>query len=156
MSHRKTIAIVATGGTIAATTEKTTKLSDYAVTQGVAELIAAVPQLSDLATLETHQVCNLDSRNMTSAIQLDIAQHVAQLLEQPHISGVVITHGTDTLEETALFLQLCLASTKPVVMVGAMRPASALSADGPMNLYQAVQVALSRCRTSWCVGGGKR
>ncbi|MCQ9617636.1 asparaginase [Paenalcaligenes niemegkensis] len=142
MTPRKTIAIVATGGTIAATTEASTALADYTVTQGVEDLVSAVPGLSELAELETHQACKLDSRNIDSADQLDIATRVKQLLSEEHIDGVVVAHGTDTMEETAVFLHLCLDSTKPIVMVGAMRPASALSADGPMNLYQAVQLAI--------------
>lgn len=142
MNQRKTIAIVATGGTIAATSDRVSQLTDYNVTQGVSELLSAVPQLAELADLESHQLCNLDSRNMNGTLQLEMAQQLQQLLQQPHIAGIVVTHGTDTMEETALFLHLCLATTKAVVLVGAMRPASALSADGPMNLYQAVQVAL--------------
>lgn len=141
MSNKKHIAIVTTGGTIAARHARPTAMADYAIEQDASELVAAVPALQDLAHISTYEICNIDSRNMLFSIQHQLIRQVQQLLDQPDIDGVVITHGTDTLEESALLLHWCIKSTKPVVMTGAMRPASALSADGPLNLYQAVLVA---------------
>lgn len=138
---KKTIAIVTTGGTIAARHPNQTHLGDYVVEQSAHDLIAAVPELTDLATLMLHEVSHIDSRDMSFAVQHRLIQTVQQLVDQDTVDGVVITHGTDTLEETALLLHWCIKSPKPVVVTGAMRPASALSADGPLNLYHAVLTA---------------
>lgn len=138
---KKHIAIIGTGGTIAAQHQDQTALSDYQVDQSVVQLISAIPALADLAHLSGHEVCNIDSRDMSFALQHQLIALVQQLLDQDEIDGVVITHGTDSLEETALLLHWCIKSSKPVVMTGAMRPASALSADGALNLYNAVRVA---------------
>ncbi|MGB6103173.1 MAG: asparaginase [Pusillimonas sp.] len=135
------IALLGTGGTIASTSPDSTSLTDYAVTEGVAALLTAVPALATLASIQCEQVFNVDSRNITNAMLLKLAARVNRLLGDPGIDGIVITHGTDTLEETAYFLTLTVKSAKPVVLVGAMRPASALSADGPLNLYNAVLLA---------------
>ncbi len=137
----KRVAVVTTGGTIAARAASQTALGDYEVDQSAQDLLDAVPQLAELATISVHEVCNIDSRNMTFALQHQLISQVQQLLARVDIDGVVITHGTDTLEETALLLQWCIKSSKPVVLTGAMRPASALSADGALNLYHAVMVA---------------
>lgn len=141
MPTLKRIAVVTTGGTIAARAETQTTLGDYEVGQSAQELIDALPELAHIATISVHEVCNIDSRNMSFAVQHQLIYQVQQLLARVDIDGVVITHGTDTLEETALLLQWCLKSNKPVVLTGAMRPASALSADGALNLYNAVLVA---------------
>ena len=141
MPTRPKLALVGTGGTIAATTQSNTGLTDYDITQGVQTLLQAVPGITELADLECHQVFNVDSRAMGSRMVLELSQKLNELLARPDVDGAVITHGTDTLEESAFFLHLTLKTDKPVVMVAAMRPASALSADGPLNLYQAVQVA---------------
>ncbi|NYT84889.1 asparaginase [Pollutimonas harenae] len=138
-----TIALLGTGGTIASTASSSTALTNYTVTEGVDALLMAVPALSSLANIQCQQVFNVDSRNITNAMLLKLANKVNRLLTDPDIDGIVITHGTDTLEETAYFLNLVIKSAKPVVLVGAMRPASALSADGPLNLYNAVLLAAS-------------
>ncbi len=137
------IALLGTGGTIAATAPQAAAVADYTVTEGVQALLDAVPGINALARLRPQQVFNVDSRNITNAMLLQLGAAVAQLLASDDIDGVVITHGTDTLEETAYFLNLVIQSSKPVVVVGAMRPSSALSADGPLNLYNAVLLAAS-------------
>lgn len=136
------IALLATGGTIAGTAGSATDTSGYAAGQlGADALIAAVPQLASLARLSAEQLFNIDSKDMTPQHWLMLSRRVQALVDDPAVDGIVITHGTDTLEETAYFLQITLAASKPVVMTAAMRPATALSADGPLNLYQAVALA---------------
>jgi L-asparaginase len=102
--------------------------------------VAAVPALAG-RPLETHSLAQLDSSDMDHATWQALAQAVTAHLARPEVAGVVVTHGTDTLEETATFLQLTVAATKPVVMTAAMRPATAPSADGPQNLLDAVALA---------------
>lgn len=143
MTSLPNIALLGTGGTIASTAPVDTALTDYTVTESIDGLLTAVPALSTLANVQCQQMFNVDSRDITNAMVLRLARHVDRLLEDDDIDGVVITHGTDTLEETAYFLNLTIKSQKPVVLVGAMRPASALSADGPLNLYNAVLLAAS-------------
>lgn len=143
MNPKKHIAIITTGGTIAAHHPQETAMADYSIGESAYDLVRAVPALAQLAEISTHELCHIDSRNMHFGIQHQLVTLAQQLLDQPSIDGVVITHGTDTLEETALLLHWCLKSSKPVVITGAMRPATALSADGPLNLYQAVLVACS-------------
>ena len=107
-------------------------------------LIAAVPQLQDLATISVEQVANVDSADLLFAHWRALVGRIrAAFATDPELAGVVITHGTNTLEETAWLLQLLIDDPRPVVLLGAMRPATALSADGPLNLFQAVQVAAS-------------
>ncbi|HQT95171.1 MAG TPA: asparaginase [Thermoanaerobaculaceae bacterium] len=138
------VTILATGGTIAGTAATSTATVGYkAATIGVEALIAAVPELAKVARVSGEQVFQIASENMTPAHWLILARRVNELLARPDVAGVVITHGTDTLEETAYFLDLVVKSAKPVVLVGAMRPATAISADGPMNLFNAVALAAS-------------
>ena len=111
-----------------------------AAQRSVADLLAAVPALAG-APIEAQQVAQLDSKDMDAATWQRLARAVAQQLARPDVRGVVITHGTDTLEETAWLLQQVLAPARPVVLVAAMRPATALAADGPQNLRDAVAVA---------------
>lgn len=138
------IAILATGGTIAGTAAQNTDLTGYtAAVLPVDELIAQVPALSALAQVRGEQICQIGSENMTPDIWLRLSRRVGDILREGQAEGVVITHGTDTIEETAYFLHLTVHSTRPVVLVGAMRPATAISADGPINLYSAVLLATS-------------
>jgi L-asparaginase len=108
---------------------------------GIQVLIEAVPEMKQFANVSGEQVANIGSFAMTHEIWLKIANRVNELLASPDVDGIVITHGTDTLEETAYFLNLVVKSDKPVVLVGAMRPATAMSADGPVNLLNAVRLA---------------
>lgn len=138
---RPRIMVLGTGGTIAATAQHATMLADYAVTENIHSILTAVPELHALADIECQQVCNVDSRDMNNTLLLLIAAQALDALRRPDVDGIVITHGTDTLEETAYFLDLVLPLGKPVVLTGAMRPATALSPDGPLNLYNAVLLA---------------
>ena len=137
--------LLATGGTIAGCAGDSATLNDYtAGVLGGDALLAAVPQLQDLATITVEQVANVDSADLLFEHWRALVARIRDAFAaDPELAGVVITHGTNTLEETAWFLQLLIDHPRPVVLVGAMRPATALSADGPLNLLQAVQVALS-------------
>ncbi len=138
------VTILATGGTIAGTGATSTTTVGYtAATVGVQRLIQAVPELAKVANVNGEQVFQIASENMGNEHWLVLAKRVNTLLAQANVDGIVITHGTDTLEETAYFLHLVVKSRKPVVLVGAMRPSTALSADGPINLYNAVLLAAS-------------
>ncbi|HXD39552.1 MAG TPA: asparaginase [Ramlibacter sp.] len=137
----KKIVVLATGGTIAGTAAAATDSIGYTAAQlGVRELLAAIPALATLP-LETEQVAQVDSKDMSFEIWRKLALRCGHWLAQPDVGGVVVTHGTDTLEETAYFLQTVLAPAKPVVLACAMRPATALLADGPQNLLDAIAVA---------------
>jgi len=138
------IAIVATGGTIAGLTVTAGSTTDYrAGVLGADSLVASAPGIDELADIRVESLAQLDSKDMSHALWLALTARVADLLARPEIDGVVVTHGTDTLEETAWWLALTVASPKPVVLTGAMRAADALSPDGPLNLYEAVAVAAS-------------
>lgn len=138
----KNIKILATGGTIAGKAASSTQMTGYtAGAYSVQDLLDSVPSLSDLANISGEQVCNIDSSSMTDALLLQLAQRCNELLTSKDVDGIVITHGTDTMEETAFFLNLTVKSDKPIVLVGAMRPATAVSADGPLNIINAVKVA---------------
>ena len=135
------IVILGTGGTIAGTAKTANDGVGYTAAQlRVEDLLAAVPALSG-RRLEAHQVAQLDSKDMDFATWQRLAGAVQEQLARPEVGGIVITHGTDTLEETAYFLHRVLAPAKPVVLTAAMRPATALAPDGPQNLFDAVQVA---------------
>lgn len=134
------IRLLATGGTIAGA--QTTGGRGYQAGKfSIDALVAAVPQLATLARLEVEQVAAIGSQDMNEAVWLRLAARTQAAVDTSEIAGVVITHGTDTMEETAFFLNLVVRTEKPVVLVGAMRPATAISADGPMNLYNAIAVA---------------
>lgn len=136
------VTIYATGGTIAGSANSSAQTTGYqAGSLGIDTLINAVPEMVDVANVYGIQVSNVDSESITTQILLNISQHVQASLDDPYCQGVVITHGTDTLEESAFFLDLTINSTKPVVFAGAMRPATAISADGPMNLLASVTLA---------------
>jgi len=136
------IAVLATGGTIAGAAADATNTSGYqAGVVGVEQLLAVVPALSTVARIAPEQIASIDSKDMALPLWTTLAQRINALLADDDIDGVVVTHGTDTLEETAYLLHLTIKSDKPVVLTAAMRPASALSADGPLNLLNAVTVA---------------
>ena len=141
----KSLLLLATGGTIAGCADDSATLNNYtAGVLGGDALLAAVPQLQDLATISVEQVANVDSADLLFEHWRALVARIRDAFAaDPELAGVVITHGTNTLEETAWLLQLLIDDPRPVVLVGAMRPATALSADGPLNLLQAVQVALS-------------
>lgn len=136
----RNVKILATGGTIAGAGSA----GSYGYTSGefkVEELIKAVPNIDKLARLSGEQVANIGSQDMNDDVWLKLAARTNELLASSGVDGVVVTHGTDTMEETAYFLDLVVKSDKPVVLVGSMRPATAISADGPANLYNGVSVA---------------
>ncbi|RZJ08022.1 MAG: asparaginase [Haliea sp.] len=137
------IVILGTGGTIAGTASQAADTLGYTAAQvGIGQLVAALPQLADCGfELVSEQVAQIDSKDMDWAVWGALAQRVAHWLAQPDVQGIVITHGTDTLEETAWFLQSLLDPAKPVVLTCAMRPATALAPDGPQNMLDAVAVA---------------
>jgi len=138
------VVILATGGTIAGI-GKHGKAAGYKPgTLTAEELIRALPELREVADVETVQVCNVNSDDITDKIWLRLARTINERAKDPSVAGFVITHGTDTLEETAYFLNLTVKTAKPVVLTGSMRPASSISPDGPMNLYEAVCVAASK------------
>ena len=135
------IAVLATGGTIAGAQADAASHAYRAGALDVGQLLAAVPGLGELARIQAEQVASVGSQNMTHAVWARLAQRIDTLCADPSIDGIVVTHGTDTLEETAYFLSLVIRHDKPLVLVGAMRPATAPGADGPANLYHAVALA---------------
>lgn len=142
MKQKPHVYIIATGGTIAGQAASASATVGYKAGElTVGQLIASVPGLERLADLSGEQLCNIDSKDMQESIWLQLAKRANEIAVRSDVDGIVITHGTDTLEETAYFLQLTMHTEKPTVLTGAMRPASAISADGPMNLWQAVRTA---------------
>jgi L-asparaginase len=135
------VVILATGGTIAGSAETQTQAGYTSGQVGVDILIDAVPQIKDLADVTGEQIANVGSQDMSDAIWLKLAKRINELAADPEVDGIVITHGTDTIEETGYFLNLAVKTDKPVVMTAAMRPSTALSADGPLNIFNAVAVA---------------
>jgi L-asparaginase len=136
-----TIKILATGGTIAGNGTSNIDAQYKSATVPVDQLIQAVPELRTIANVSGEQISQIASQAMTSEIWLRLGKKINTFLASDEIDGVVVTHGTDTLEETAYFLNLIVKSKKPVVVVGSMRPPTAMSADGSMNLFEAVSVA---------------
>ncbi|MGY3459410.1 L-asparaginase type II [Bradyrhizobium sp. LM3.4] len=136
------VMVLATGGTIAGTGASSTTVVGYtAATVGIETLLNAVPELKTVANVKGEQVFQIASENMNNDYWLKLAKRVNSLLAQDDVDGIVITHGTDTIEETSYFLNLVVKSRKPVVIAGAMRPSTAISADGPINLFNAVILA---------------
>lgn len=145
------IIMIGTGGTIAGTGNGSSALTEYrAGSIGVDDLMQAVPALEGYGPFESVQFSNIDSSEMSPYRWVRLALLINEVADRDDVGGIVITHGTDTMEETAYFLQLTVHTKKPVVMTGSMRPATALSADGPVNLLQAVQVA--RSESAWNQG----
>jgi L-asparaginase len=140
-AQTKNITILATGGTIAGAAASGTQSAYTSGSVGIDTMVKAVPGIEKLATIKGEQISNVGSQDMSFDIMLKLAKRINELFAGPGVDGIVITHGTDTMEETAYFLNLTVKSDKPVVMVGSMRPSTAVSADGPLNLYNAVAVA---------------
>jgi L-asparaginase len=139
-----TVVVLATGGTIAGAAESDVQAGYSSGQVGVDQLLNAVPQAKKLANMRGEQVSNIGSQDMNDQVWMKLATRINELLAQPDVAGVAITHGTDTIEETAYFLNLVIKSKKPVVMTASMRPSTALSADGPLNFYNAVAVAANK------------
>lgn len=140
-SNLPKIMILATGGTIAGAAETGLQSAYTSGAMTIDAMLAATPGIHDLAIVAGEQISNIGSQDMTTEILLKVAKRCNQLLARTDVDGIVITHGTDTMEETAFFLNLVIKSAKPVVLVGSMRPSTAVSADGPLNLFNAVGVA---------------
>jgi L-asparaginase len=138
------ITLLALGGTIAGKSKQSTVYTGYRVAvSDITEVLSSVPELSEIADIQARQLFQVASQDMASAHLLRLGKEVNQLLSREDCDGIVITQGTNTLEETAFFLNLVVHSHKPVVITGAMRPATSLSADGPMNLFRSTVVASS-------------
>lgn len=138
------IHVLATGGTIAGVGASSTGSAYKPGQLGIEQLLEAVPEINKVAQVTGEQIFTIASQDMTDADWLKLAQTVNRLLAKDDVDGIVITHGTDTMEETAYFLNLTVKSDKPVVLTGAMRPATSLSADGPLNLFNAIVTAGSK------------
>ena len=142
MARKKgTILVLATGGTIAGVGEQGNIAGYRPGRLSADELLKEIPNIDDVAPIETVQICNVNSDDITANIWLELADIINRESKDDNVKGFVITHGTDTLEETAYFLNLTVKTNKSVIITGAMRPATAISADGPMHLYQAVCAA---------------
>src|SRR5262245_35111735 len=139
-----TVVVLATGGTIAGAAGSDVQAAYKSGQVGVEQLLAAVPQAKKLANLRGEQISNIGSQDMNDEVWLKLARRVNEIAAMSDVAGIVITHGTDTIEETAYFLNLVVKSRKPVVLTAAMRPSTALSADGPLNFFNAVAVAANK------------
>lgn len=144
MAQKPNIHILATGGTIAGTGTSSTKTNYTAGQVAIGALLDAVPDINNVANVTGEQIVRIGSQDMSDDVWLTLAKRINILLADSKVDGIVITHGTDTMEETAYFLNLVVHSDKPVVLVGAMRPSTAISADGPLNLYNAVVTASAK------------
>jgi glutamin-(asparagin-)ase len=143
MTDKPNLVVIGTGGTIAGRGESAAHASAYACSVlTIDEVLAAIPEAASLANLRAEQLLQTGSENFNNAHLLMIGKRVSEVLKDDGVDGVILTHGTDTIEETAYFLHLTLKSAKPVVVVGAMRPPSAMSSDASLNLYDAVSVAI--------------
>src|SRR5437764_5614581 len=136
------VLIIATGGTIAGEQGEPGTLGGYDIPKPIGEIVAEVPEIKKYARIESVQFANVPSAYITPTQWLQLARNINSVLEKrPDIAGIVVTHGTDRLEETAFFLHLTVKADKPVVVVGAQRPPTGISPDGPINLLSAVRVA---------------
>lgn len=136
------VVILATGGTIAGAAASGTQAAYTSGAVTIDAMVAAVPGIQEMANIKGEQISNVGSQDMSFDIMLKLAKRINELMAMNDVDGIVVTHGTDTMEETAFFLNLVVKGEKPVVMVGSMRPSTAVSADGPLNLYNAVGVAV--------------
>ena len=143
LNAKPKIRIIATGGTIAGVSTTSASSAYTAGQVGIQTLLDAVPQILNLADISGEQLVNIGSQDMNDEVWLKLSKRVNELPNKEGYDGVVITHGTDTMEETAYFLNLTVKSDKPVILAGSMRPSNAISADGPANLYNAVAAAVS-------------
>ena len=144
-ADKPNVVILATGGTIAGAGAEATNSATYqAAKVPVDKLIAGVPELSKVAAVRGEQVFQIASESFTNEHLVTLGKRVAALAKQSDVDGIVVTHGTDTLEETAYFLNLVVRTDKPIVVVGSMRPGTAMSADGMLNLFNAVNVAAAK------------
>jgi len=138
------VVVLATGGTIAGVGEAGKTAGYVPGSLSAEEMLSALPAMENIAKIEAVQICNVNSDDITSEIWIRLVSTINEMAKDPAILGFVITHGTDTLEETAYFLNLTVKTDKPVVLTGSMRPSTSISADGPMNLYEAVCLAASK------------
>ncbi len=143
ITHLPRILVLATGGTISGTKSARSAIGYNAGGVTGQELAESVPGLNKLAKFDIEQIANIGSQDMNDDVWIRLAKRIQSAFDQHQADGVVITHGTDTMEETAFFLQNVLHTHNPVVLTGSMRPSTAISADGPANLYEAVKVATS-------------
>ncbi len=143
-SQKPNIVILATGGTIAGKAGSAVQAGYTSGQVTIDAMVNAVPDITKLANIKGEQISNVGSQDMTFEIMLKLAHRIAELDKASDINGIVITHGTDTMEETAYFLNLVSKTDKPVVLVGSMRPSTAVSADGPLNLFNGVSVAADK------------
>lgn len=142
-SQKKNILIIGTGGTIAGTGSGRKTASYNSAQLEVTDLVSEIPDLESIANITSKNMFNIDSCDMTIDKLITLAKYINEEAKKDTVDGFVITHGTDTLEETAYFLNLVLKTNKPVVLTGSVRPSTAISADGPLNLYESVALAKS-------------
>ena len=140
-NRKKHIVVLATGGTIAGVGEKGKDTGYVSGQISAAELVATVPELSEYAEITAEQICNVNSDDITDKIWIQLARRVTELQEDESVDGIVVTHGTDTMDETAYFLSLTVKCEKAVILTGSMKPATAKNPDGPANLLGAVRAA---------------
>lgn len=139
----KNIVIIATGGTIAGSSNNNKAVVYQAGQIDIDEIIEAIPEIDNVKIVKAIQLFNFDSNEINEEHWIKLSNEINEVASDELVDGIVVTHGTDTLDETAYYLNLTVNTYKPVILTGAMRPATATSADGPMNLYQAICLAAS-------------